>query len=296
MVDVFGGARSGKRIRGPRGLPGTKGPKGDTGKRGMEDLCAWMPNTVLKNLQEQEEVCYFFIEDLEKDVKRSGNDVTEWISRGATKRNLTLSKGKKPAKLKLLMEWYPNRYILEFKDCGYEGDRIRLLDYTLTSYGFICVTFRTSGDGIQTLLSNYQTENLERYFDVSVTSSDITIRLFEQKMKKPVKVVPIQYDCQKWTTFFLEYFPSNNNVVQFRYIINNDQKDSEHFSFQRPPLEEQYIIEGCSICSRWDEPFHCFKGDLSSLEIYHEGGLMNNQGIPECVKERIIKNQLIPNI
>ena len=102
MVDVFGGARSGKRIRGPRGLPGTKGSKGDSGKSGMEELCSWMPNTVLKNLQEQEEVCCFFIEDLEKDVKRTGNDVTEWISRGATKRNLALSKDKKPAKLKLL--------------------------------------------------------------------------------------------------------------------------------------------------------------------------------------------------
>ena len=157
MVDVFGGLGLFAGQRGPRGLPGKQGQRGMSG---MEDLCSWMPNTVLKNLQEQEEVCCFTLTDLEKDVKRSGNDVTAWISRGATKRNLATSTNKKPAKLKTLSQFYPKRYVLEFKDCGYEGDYIRLLDYTLTSYGFICATFRTADDSIQTLLSNYQKENL----------------------------------------------------------------------------------------------------------------------------------------
>ena len=51
MVDVFGGSGSFQASRGPRG---PRGPRGIPGTIG--DLCEWLPQTILKNLQENEEV------------------------------------------------------------------------------------------------------------------------------------------------------------------------------------------------------------------------------------------------
>ena len=52
MMNVFGGARSrgGKGPRGPRGFPGKDSS--------INDFCTWLPNTILKQLEEHEEVCY----------------------------------------------------------------------------------------------------------------------------------------------------------------------------------------------------------------------------------------------
>ena len=64
----------GNAIRGPRGFRGKDGS--------IIDLCNWLPKTVLKNLQENDEKCCFFITDPKKDLKREreGADITKWIS------------------------------------------------------------------------------------------------------------------------------------------------------------------------------------------------------------------------
>ena len=51
-MNVFGGARSrgGKGPRGPRGFPGKDSS--------ISDFCTWLPNTILKQIQEHIEVFY----------------------------------------------------------------------------------------------------------------------------------------------------------------------------------------------------------------------------------------------
>ena len=69
MVDVFGGSGSFNGGRGPRGPMGPQGLPGS-----IEDLCTWMPKSVIKNLQMNDELGSFFIEDPTKDLKKSGDD------------------------------------------------------------------------------------------------------------------------------------------------------------------------------------------------------------------------------
>ena len=77
-VDIFGRPSGGNGTMGPLGL---RGSKGDPGKGGMEQMCMWMPNTILNKLQEEEEQCCLIIEDPSKDIKRDGSNVTKWVSR-----------------------------------------------------------------------------------------------------------------------------------------------------------------------------------------------------------------------
>ena len=75
MVDVFGGGSSSFRglrgPRGPQGSQGSEGPRGPHGLRGsrgmpgtegsINDMCIWLPNTVLKYMHETEEESCFSI-------------------------------------------------------------------------------------------------------------------------------------------------------------------------------------------------------------------------------------------
>ena len=78
------------------------------------------------------------------------------------------------------------------------------------------------------------------------------------------------------------------NTMHFSYIINNDPELSGNFSFQYP---DNRTLSGCSIGSRWDEPYQYFNGDLSSVDIYYVRDV--DQHVPECLKELVINNQLI---
>ena len=187
-VDKFGDCDEGEREK-----------RGPPGKNGF-DLCIWLPNAILENLQREEVYC-FTLTDLEKDIKRSGDDVVEWISRSSVKLNLIVNTDKKPAKSK---ELSPKWYALVCKESGYESDDILLFKYIDgIDCGFICLTFRTSSDSVQTSISDFQTDPTS-YFDVSVTSSEIMVSLFNIITKK-LKKVSIQQDCRNWTTFFIEY-------------------------------------------------------------------------------------------
>ena len=288
MVDVFGGARNGKGTRGPRGPPGPKGTKGEPAT--IKNLCTWMPQSVIKHLQEDDETCCFLIEDLTKDVKKSGTNVTEWISRTSRKFNLTLIEGKTPAKIKEICTEPDCFYTLEFKKSGYESDDISLLNLLNPGDGgFICFTFRTTDEHMQTLLSNFQLARSSGYFDISVNSNEIWITIYSNELnEKTKKVVPIHHNCRNWTTFFLEYRTSKTNLQEYKYIINNDIKFSGNFNF--PNFIEN--ISGCSIGSRWDEPFQYFNGDLSSLEIYHVNNVKDDQTLPDCLRELVTKKQM----
>ena len=64
-MNVFGGTRSrgGKGPRGPRGFPGKDSS--------ISDFCTWLPNTIVKQIQEHEEESYLLNpKDPEKDLTR----------------------------------------------------------------------------------------------------------------------------------------------------------------------------------------------------------------------------------
>ena len=91
-----------------------------------------MPNTVLKNLQENEEVACFFIVDLKKDIKRTGDSITQWISRSQKHLNLTAERASKS-----LTELANERHALVFHNSRYINDDILLLPNHSETHGFI---------------------------------------------------------------------------------------------------------------------------------------------------------------
>ena len=274
MVDIFGGSRM------FQGQCGSRGPRGITGQPGsIRDMCTWMPSTILKNIQQNEETCCFFIAaDPSKDIKRTGTDIQKWISRSSKKSNLI---AEKPAKS--LMELPNGRHALEFKNARYINEDLLLIQNHPGSYGFICVTFRTSSDKEQILLSNFEDDTNQDFHEIATTTTTITI---SGKEKGIAKVVPIQYSCRNWTTFFLEYTVLGRQT-QFTYIINNDSKSTGDFTFD----SVQEMTTGFAVGGRYNNT-HFLQGEISSIEMYHVG-TKNNQNPPHSLKDLVIKNQLI---
>ena len=77
VMNVFGGAASGGVMdEGPRG------PRGFRGKdSSMNDVCIWLPQTFINNLQVNDEEGSFFIKNPEKDLIRKEQVITDWVSR-----------------------------------------------------------------------------------------------------------------------------------------------------------------------------------------------------------------------
>ena len=165
------GVRGPKGSKGDQGVAGSKGDRGSPGPKGspgtITDLCTWMPHTVLKNLQENEEDGCFFIVDLSKDIKREeSGDITQWISRSEKHFNLEAERASKS-----LTDLANGRHALVFKKSRYINEDIFLFANHPGSHGFICVTFCASADHEeQTLLSNFQTSS-DNWHEISTTNS-----------------------------------------------------------------------------------------------------------------------------
>ena len=270
MVDVFGRSRRFQGLRGPRGLRGIPGTPGS-----IKDMCTWMPQTVLKNLQLNDEQCCFVIEDPTKDIKCKGSDVEQWISRSHKKFNLTAERAAS-------LEQLPNeRYALVFKNSRYINDDIFLLPNHPGTYGFICLTFRTSDDQEQTIVSNYDVGE-PHFHEIFATSTEIGILGMETgKTKRFI----IQHSCRNWTTLFVEY-AAGTYQTQGRYIINNDQKLTGDFTFD----SIGDMDSGFSVGGRYDNT-RFLQGEIASIEMYHVKAKKDTP--PDCLKDLVIKNQLI---
>ena len=296
MVNVFGnesvrgrdGARGPPGMQGNTGPAGPAGPAGSRGPRGedgsIKDLCTWMPNTLLKNLQKNEEEACFFITDVNKDIVRSGDDIKQWTSRNR-RTHLNLVADKPSKKLSTLSN---GRHALVFNGASrYTNDDIDLLANHSGSHGFVCITFYVSEIAEheeQTLLSNWDGDdsNINDWHEISITKAGINIWGIENEK---VKCVTIPHTIhKKWTTLFIEQVTTRKQM-QGRYVINNDSKLSGSFTFDR------YLgmYTGCNVGSR-DDDTRFFKGEIASIEMYHGEG---KSYIPQTVKDLIIKNQLI---
>ena len=265
-VDRFGGS-----LRRP-----LKGLRGKAGIPGIVDFSRWLPNTILNSLQNNDEIACFFIEK-ENDIHRKDGDIVKWNSRSS---NYGLS-AEKPSRN--LVRLANGREALSFKNNRYISDDIFFFPNHLNTYGFICITFRSTGNGKQTIVSNFQ-EDTEKYFhEINVTETEIEIWGIEQKKSK---CVTIQHRSRGWTTLYIEYI-ALKSVTECRYIINNDPHCNGSFTFDT--YDE--MMSGFSLGSRYDNT-KFFQGDVASLEMYHvqqKGG----QSFPPCLKELVINNQLI---
>ena len=187
MVDVFGGSGISKNTRGPRG---PMGPRGQDGS--ISDYCQWLPATILKNLQENEEHGCFLIKDPTKDLTMNKKEVKTWVSRTAEKFNLV---GEKPSTDLIKLK---DRYVLGFKKNQYVSKDMTFMDTEEGSSGFLCVTFKVFGEGEQALLSNYSNSTIEDYCEIRVTSNEIILHIHSEDEI-------IQHSCKDWTTLFVGY-------------------------------------------------------------------------------------------
>jgi hypothetical protein len=281
------GVRGPKGSKGDQGVVGSKGDQGVAGDRGVAgpkgspstitDLCTWMPHTVLKNLQENEELCCFFIADPNKDIKREGSVIKQWITRSQNKLNLTAERASKS-----IVQVTSERHALVFQKNRYISDDLLFIPNHSGTYGFVCVTYRTSaGDdaAAQVILSN--SEKTENFHEIYVTATEIGI---SGRESGKAKCVIIKHPNRNWTTLFLEY-TALEHVTKCNYIINNNPHLGGAFTFDS--YEE--MSTGFAVGSRYDNT-RFLQGEIASIEMYHGKG---NKQIPQAVKDLVIKNQLI---
>ena len=272
-MNVFGGVRSrgGKGPRGPRGFPGKDGS--------INDFCTWLPNTILKQMQEHEEVSYLLNpKNPEDDLTRDENKtIVKWKSRNWQKSDFTAVRPSSE-----LMETPDGNYAMVFHNNLYHSNTS--IVEAIPGYGYICITFKVEGDGEQVLITNHRAHDpLRQSHEISVTATEINISGYLQN--KPIQI-PIQHNCRNWTTLFLDYTTDESvGTSEFTYILDNDPKMQGSFTFQLPRAAQP----GVYIGSRKDGT-KAFVGSVHGLEIYYT---KRSKPIPQTLKELIIKTQQI---
>ena len=284
MVDVFGRSGGSQGIRGPRGKRGLKGddgpigkkgPRGLSGEPGIVDFTLWLPKTLSKNLQKNDEVCCFFIET-DSDIEKHGNEIVKWNSRSTKNALVAIRPSKETVKL------LNNRSALSFKNTLYQAKGMNFFENQEYSYGFFCITFRCLSDSRQTLLSNAMKSHQKYCHEIKVSGTEIEITGIENSKQKSVI---IQHASHEWTTLFIEYI-SDDYVTKCNYSINDYKKFHGSFTFEAYITFPTEFYVGGNIFGT--EHFH---GDIASLEVYYSE-FDSYRVLPSCFKELIIKNQM----
>ena len=269
-MNVFGGARSqaSKGPRGPRGFPGKEGS--------INDFCAYLPNTILKQMREHEETCFLLdSKDPETDLVRKGQEIEQWKNRNVNKRNLTAEMAS--SKLIKTKDW---SYAIDFQNNRYHLDAFFI--ECLPGYGYLCITFCVQGEGEQVLITNHKPRDvLKNFHEISVTGHEINI--WGYRNNKPA-CETIQHNCRNWTTLFLDYTVSTN--VELTYILDNDPHLQGHFAFQDP----RACQAGVYIGGRHDNT-RFLTGAIHAIELYYTRQVQ--KPIPQSMKELVIKSQQI---
>ena len=268
MVNIFGD-KDGGGERGPMGPSGRRGDRGPPGDSGA--LCEWMPNSVLKQLQHEDELCFLLTSA--SDVRREGEEVVEWKCRNTVHESIVAESPSKE-----LIEIPGGGHALRFRRSVYFQNEMRLFDCTLGESGYLCITFKVIGDGDQTLLTNYKSPDLFRQFnEIAVSKSEIQILGYRDRQ---ARIISIVHDCSIWTTLFVDF-----QVLEGGTSVNwSVDGNSGNFTFDGPIMcERGLFIGGRHGGDRF------FDGAIASIE----SNCRTAQKIPDALKELIINGQKV---
>ena len=279
-VDIFGRPSGGSGLMGPPGPPGPRGRPGIPGS--INDLCAWMPRSVLNQLQKTEEECCLVIEEPSKDIKRDGGNVTEWISRTG-KCNAKAEKASKD-----LIRLPDGKYALDFHENRYVADGSNLFLGTCgDGYSYVCITFRVQADTEQAIISNFDPDNPDEPFqEISATSTEI--RIWGGSSDSIPIYVTVQHDTRDWTTLFVDWTVHTDYRLHCNYIINNDPATIGSYEFTDLGIH----TTGFSIGGRYNDT-KFMTGTISALDVYCNWQC--TQSIPSSLRHLIVSNQMLPS-
>ena len=244
----------------------------------MKDFCAWLPNTILNHLQEEDEICCFLLTDPAKDIKRNGKkQIVEWVNRNKKVGQNIIAEI--PAAVDLI-KIYGHQYALDFQRSRYWAPRMDLFVCS-TGYGYFCITFRVDS-GLGSLVTNHKPNDpFHQYHEITVSTTDIRIHGWKNKQ---MTFITIHHNCSAWTTLFFEYHKINGKL-QGSFIINTDQSTEKSFSFDDTSL----CSSGLSIGARRDNT-QFMDGAIHAIE---SNFLEHDEKLPRPLRNLIIKNQMI---
>ena len=277
-VDIFGGSRSSGSLRGPRGPQGVPGKRGESG---IDTMCIWFPNTLLKRYRQIEESLCLLLRNLDADVVRDKRGrVTQWKSRCLGEK--TVSGVAKSAKSSggFISKVADGKYALEFdNNVYYTSERLNFVPQAdRFTYVSICMTFKTASSSVatpaatavgdQVLISNYRSNTSDTYREIKVDGQNVYI---VDVCGDESTVVPIQYDTARtWTTLFVEWFHDvahHGEKSRGYYTIldgtTGEMVSADSFKCTRT-LKALY---GISIGARFDGT-HALTGVVSAMEVY----------------------------
>ncbi len=273
-MNVFGGSR--RISKGPRGL------RGFPGKDALE-LCNYLPNTISRSLRENDQVGSFVLTSPE-DCEIVSDSVQKWKSKRTGTPREENFKAEKPSKLSKIED--TEKYALNFP--GKYRNNYLMIFTPRRAFGYLCITFRTDSDAIQTLLRcNQGRTGGMFYHEITVTGTDISIH---GQLERKHAVEHIHCNTKKWTTFYLEWTITGSPpfyTTHFSYTINNDPGQEGRFKlaqFMSP-------LPGFTLGDRSDESrekSQPFSGQVHALENY-----LSDHPIPELFKKLVISKQMI---
>ena len=277
MVDRFG-----RRLNyGTRGLRGIRGPPGIAG--GIKDLMY----TILYHLRKYDEIGCFIIES-EKDVKRSGQKITTWVTKTEKSKNLIAIKGREATKIEQITD---GKMVIKMDNCAYYLEK--LLFGNEPGCGFICITFQCNkSDHIMVLASNFTQMGviLHQTEEILCSQTHIIIRGHLNSKEHQHK---IENDNKAWTTIFLQYNITPDRKMLFEYTLQNQKHGT--FEFQAPALMQSGFFIGSrpiphKEVQNEDTPIF-FSGRISSFELYFSPD--NTDTFPSDLKKAILKDQTV---
>ena len=267
-IDIFG--RSGRSSN----TPGKRGPPGRSG--GIRDLCRWLPKSTLTIMQKHEMMACYILKD-SSDIIREGKVVKTWISRSESKRNLI---GVKPSST--IIDLQNGNKALSFSKNQYQS-HIELIQ-PLTGSGFICLTFKTDTDELQTIIGKFHKRDMiHQNFEIKCWPTEIFVCGY---LKGKYIELPIIHDCRKWTTLYLGYTVSKTSELTINYMLNADIDSKGQIILNAAKMSQPGVTVGC----RQNETQY-FSGQISALEVYFSEN--QQESIPDEISMLVSLNQKI---
>ena len=302
MVNVFGdndgvsglrGARGPVGPVGPEGEEGPRGPrgeKGDMGPSGLEELCKWLPDFTLRELQKTESCCYFFPRD-GSGYEKSGSVIEKMLSHSTHPALLDHSVDAVAVEKKGCNNTIPishDRFALRFEgDMLYRGTGIQLVNPN-HAWVCLCVTFQVTAQYDQWIVSTGPSGG-DSVRAVTATPSKIRVWGCDDDEGPPF--VEISYPKSSWVTIMVEWSNRGDRIGSVN--VNNGQSLTEFTCKELDPtkvINDIVIGARCFSTDAFEATMH-MQGDFAALEVYASKD--EKSRLPNCMKNSIIQNQMV---